>query len=107
MTMSLVRLVGGENSGKEVWHDTDAHGPTLRMTLHPDFNVCPSCMIDEPVQHSELVMHQEEYLIHKLNFETGHFHYYAAPPRWRLVDLLNALWDGYTTDADKEKRDGH
>jgi len=101
MSRSLVRLVGGENGGKEVWHDPDAHGPIVKMVLHPDFNMCRACRPDEPIEPAKLVMHYEEYLIHKINYDSGHFHFYAAPPRWRLVDLMNHLWHGYLTSEGK------
>jgi hypothetical protein len=104
----LVRLVGGESSGDEVWHDPDKQGPVIRTVLHPDFNVCRDCVPDEDTYvPSKMVIHYEEYLIHKVNYDSGHFHFYAAPPKWRLVDLMNHLWDGYKDDADMERRNGH
>jgi len=107
MSKSLVRLVGGEHAGEEVWHDPDKQGPIIKMILHADFNTCAACLPDESIDPDKLVMHYEEYLIHKLNYDSGHFHFYAAPPRWRLVDLMNRMWDGYKTDADMERRNGH
>jgi len=106
MSKTLIRLVGGDSAGQEVWHDPDAQGPIIRMAVHPDFNVCDKCVTaDMPV---EATFHQEEYLIHLIRFDTnGHRHYYAAPPRQKLVDIMNQLWDGYRTDADMERRNGH
>lgn len=78
------------------------------MAKHPDFNVCRECLPDgRPVDPAKLVFHQEEYLVHKMNFGSGHFHYYAAPSKWRLVDLMNHMWDGYKTEADSNRRGGH
>ena len=105
MSKAIVRLVGGDSAGDEVWHDPEVQGPIVRMMKHPDFNSCAACATDEmPVTAT---FHQEEYLIHKISFDSGHFHFYAAPPRWRLVDLMNHMWDGYKTDADQERRNGH
>ena len=104
MSQTLIRLVGGENAGKEVWHDPDTQGPIIRMVMHPDFNACQLC---ETIDPSKLVMHFEEYLIHKIRFDSQHRHYYAGPVNWRLVDLMNHMWDGYKSDADMERRNGH
>lgn len=101
MSKALVRLVGGENGGKEVWHDPDANGPTMKMIQHPDFNTCRECLPDDTVDASKMVIHEEAYLIHKMNFGSGHFHFYGAPVRWRLVDLMNHMWDGYKAGEDK------
>ena len=96
-----MRLVGGESAGEEVWHDPDKQGPIIKMILHSDFNTCRACLPDGPVDPAKLVTHFEEYLIHKLNYDSGHFHFYAAPARWRLVDLMNHLWHGFMTSEDK------
>ena len=109
MSRTLIRLVGGENAGKEVWHDPEVNGPSIKMVLHPDFNTCRACLSGgEPIDPSTLVMHQEEYYIHKIVFdEEGHRHYYAAPGKRKLIDIMNELWDGYRADADMERRNEH
>ena len=108
MSRTLIRLVGGENAGKEVWHDPEVNGPSIKMVLHPDFNTCRACLSGgEPIDPSTLVMHQEEYQIHKIRFDEFCRHYYAAPVRHKLIDIMNQLWDGYRTDANVERRNGH
>lgn len=103
MNSILVRLVGGCAAGKEVWHDSDKYGPIIRMLKNPDFP--PEVTAEIPDSET---FEQEEYLIHLLRFDTnGHRHYYAAPARRQLVDLMNEMWDGYKTDADMERRNGH
>ena len=108
MSITVVRLVGGESAGQEVSHNVDA-SPVIKMAVHPDFNTCRECVpgTSVPLDPSKMVFHQEEYLIHKMNFGSGHFHYYAAPSKWRLVDLMNHMWDGFKIEADKNRRDGH
>ena len=109
MSRTLVRLVGGENAGKEVWHDPICDGPVIRMMLHPDFTACKACLSGgEPIDPETLVTHHEEYYIHKIVFdEEGHRHYYAAPGKRQLIDIMNQLWDGYRIYADMERRNGH
>ena len=100
MSKAIVRMVGGDSGGTEVWHDPEVQGPIVRMIKHPDFNSCDACMDHD--MPATAVVHQEEYKIHLLRYDSGHRHYLAAPVRWRLVDLMNHLWHGYQTSEGKK-----
>ena len=100
---SLVRMVGGCAAGEEVWHDVDRDGPVIRRAVYPDF---PRYVTAD--MKPEATFEQEIYHIHKIVFdEYGHRHYYAAPAKRELMDVLNELWDGYKADADQERRNEH
>jgi len=92
MSKSLVRMVGGPAAGREIWHDPEKQGPVMECMVRPDFPIGAVTEDMAVTATFETVI----YHIHLVRYDTnGHRHYYAAPARRQLVDLMNEMWDGY------------
>ena len=84
-------MVGGPAAGRVIKWD-EKQGPFIRIVEHPDFLGCRACSGDIAPEET---FHQVAYKVHKIQFDEGHWHWYATPDGRDLITLMNEVWDGY------------
>ena len=95
-----LRLIGGQYDGQT--HKVNENAPVLYLAVKHKMDYAHCAPGSEIVMPAEVEV--ERYIVKQMRFDEGLDHHYGITEPLQFVDVMNCMWDAYSTAMRAEQK---